>query len=326
MPRKPAPAAEVLDAVVSPTAAAAATGAVNALAAADDAVIRSAALFTNVGRIQTAHFMETVSARVMVETYLQCKSLLNEIKHLPYIAPNGERKHVSTLEEFCEVFLGRSARRLRQLADDYHLLGPDLYEQAEAIGFRARDYSALKALPAKQQEAVKEALADQDGKRAKDLLQDLAEQYGREREAHGKTKKDVDAKEKLIKAKNEKIDELTTELAWQPSDESVARSLAEEAHLVALADATRELELAFNRLGAVVLDIRDTTENQMVAARAYQAIQYSAKSMRALYDEHEFHLQVGYDELVMQGEIEPAGDGMPEWLKPEVSPTTTAKG
>lgn len=321
MPRKPAtPAAEVLDAVVSPAAAAAASGAVNALAAADDAVIRASGLMQAVGRIQAAHFLETVSSRVMAETYQQILAHPNEINGLPYRDASGETKRVSSIDEFCQVFLGRSQRRLQQLAEQLHLLGPDLYEQAEAIGFRNRDYQALKALPAKQQEAIKEAIADKDGKRAKELLQELAEQHGREREAHAKTKKDVEAKDKLIKQKNEKIDELSTALAWQPSDESVANSQAEEAHLVALADATRALELAFNGLAVVVADIRDTTTNQIIAGRAFQAIQYSVKAMHALYETYQWDLGVSFDELDSQRHAAD-GDQMPDWMKPEFAPT-----
>lgn len=49
-----------------------------------------------------------------------------------------------------------------QLADNLNLLGPELYEQAEKIGFKARDYQALKALPSDEQEIVKQALEAQN--------------------------------------------------------------------------------------------------------------------------------------------------------------------
>jgi hypothetical protein len=87
------------------------------------------------------------------------------------------------LEEFCRVFLGKSYTRCFELAKNLELLGTDLYEAAEAIGFRARDYRALKALPADEQAIIQQAIQTQDREQVIELLQDMALKHKEERDA-----------------------------------------------------------------------------------------------------------------------------------------------
>lgn len=69
-----------------------------------------------------------------------------------------------------------------QLAYNLNLLGPELYEQAEKIGFKVRDYQALKALPSDEQEIVKQALEAQNKESAVDLMQEMALKHKKEKE------------------------------------------------------------------------------------------------------------------------------------------------
>jgi hypothetical protein len=89
---------------------------------------------------------------------------------------------VQDLDEFCRQFMGKSYRRCNELADNLHTLGPELYEQAQAVGFRSRDYRALKALPADDQAAVKAALEDGDKDTALTVLSQLVGRHQQARE------------------------------------------------------------------------------------------------------------------------------------------------
>lgn len=135
-----------------------------------------------VGRMQMGVFMATVADRVVSETFMQVKES-GSYKNLPYRDASGEWQHVSTLEEFCEQFMPHGYRRCRQLAENYRLLGPELYEQAEAIGFRQRDYNALKALPADDQAIVRQAVEAGKLDTAIELLEDMAAKHVAEKAA-----------------------------------------------------------------------------------------------------------------------------------------------
>lgn len=130
-------------------------------------------------RIRTADFFRTVADTVMAQTFCEMRRSRGYLG-LPYTDATGQLRAVEDLEEYCLEFLGKSYRRCVDLADNLHLLGPDLYEQAQSIGFKTKDYRALKALPADDQQAVKEALEEGD----KDLaLTVLSQLVGRHQEA-----------------------------------------------------------------------------------------------------------------------------------------------
>ena len=144
-------------------------------------------VFRDLGRIETATFYATVSDSLLAQTYQKIKKN-KTYKNIPYVDATGKTKHISSLEEFCEIKLGKSARRLQQLSQNLRTLGPDLYESAEKIGFRAKDYRALKALPPEEQEVVKTAIASESKDEVIDILQDMAARHQAEKEAARKEK------------------------------------------------------------------------------------------------------------------------------------------
>jgi hypothetical protein len=133
------------------------------------------------GRVQSALVAATVSERIIAESY-RAIAESKGYEGVPYTDAGGSRKHVSSLDEFCDVFFGKGARRCRQLAANLDTLGADLYEAAEKIGLGQRDYNALRALPEADQGVVKAALAEGSDKSAViDLLNELAERLAQAR-------------------------------------------------------------------------------------------------------------------------------------------------
>lgn len=159
-------------------------------------------------RIETALFYETVSQKVAVESYLELKKT-KAYRALTYRDADGKAKNISSLDEFCERFLRQSQRRVQQLADNYHTIGADLFETAEQIGFRQKDYRALKALPADDQETIKQAMQTDDRDQILDLMQELAARHASEKAAltaeATDAKETAEARDQVVKAKEAKI-------------------------------------------------------------------------------------------------------------------------
>lgn len=184
----------------------------------EQAVMDSAEIFQMAGRIQMADFVATVAEKSIAEFYIKIKESKG-YKGLPYRDADGKTATVATLDEFCEVFLKRSARRCRELESNYHLIGADLYETSEQLGLGQRDYNAIKALPEDHQQLVIQAIAQADSREAVvSLVEELANRNAVERKklADEKSsleqkvsdlKADAEAHEQIIGDKNRKLDE-----------------------------------------------------------------------------------------------------------------------
>lgn len=175
-PRRETPQAPQLPAETEERIAQAAVAA-DARAISHQVITNTMPLMQAVGRIHTAHFFASVSDRLIAETYKKIKESKTYIG-VPYTDAAGEAKHVSSLDEFAEAFLGKSARRCQQLVQNLELLGGELFDTAEQVGFRQRDYQALRALPEDDQEAVRLALETGDRDEVMGTLTDLV---GRQR-------------------------------------------------------------------------------------------------------------------------------------------------
>jgi hypothetical protein len=270
----------------------------NQMAAANTVILDSFDAIKAIGRIEMAEFFATVAEKVIAETFIAVKQT-KQYKGLPYRKPNGEVATVATLEEFCEAYLHKSQRRCQELAANYHLLGPDLYEKAETIGLRQRDYNALKALPAADQEIVKQAIEAEDRSRVIDLMQEMAIKHGKEKEAaqteiEAKDKQiadlkgDLDAKAKLIAAKNEKIDELATKLERKQDEPPLLTTIKyiDDLHHETMAIATRIQASLVARFTAVIEAHGDegNAHARLLVAQSLGQIVSAARTVAAEFD------------------------------------------
>ena len=147
----------------------------------------------DLGRIEAMDFVATVATHLMVTTY---ESVMKS-KSWKYLRnpKSGDGSPYSSLEEFCEVKLGRSYRRLRELLANKKSLGQEAFEQAEQIGLRQSDYNVIKALPAPKQEIIKEALTEGASKEeVQRALRELAAADQKEIEALQEKLEDADAR------------------------------------------------------------------------------------------------------------------------------------
>jgi chromosome segregation ATPase len=150
------------------------------------------------------------------------------------------------LEEFCRFKLGKSYSRLHELSQNMELLGSDLYESAERIGFRAKDYRALKALPEAEQAIVKQAIESESREEVLAILEDMAAKHQAEREAAKRREEDLtadyDARGKLLEDKADRLEKTETELFRL---KSLPKDADQELRLAREAEAVKALENAY---------------------------------------------------------------------------------
>lgn len=174
------------------------------------------AIGIDVGRIEALDFVATVATTSMLAVYEKVKK--SRGWRFVRNPESGDGSHFQSLDEFCKVKLGRSYRRMRELAANHRVLGQDAFEQAERLGLRQVDHNAMRALPAPEQELVRQAIEEAESRdEVLDLLQQLATRTGQQKEALEaevqSLKDDATASERLIENKNKRIDTLEREVA-----------------------------------------------------------------------------------------------------------------
>lgn len=166
------------------------------------------------GQIESAQFSARVQEKVIVEIFIRLKK--NKAYRAIKIRDEaGNLRGCADLEEFCTRFLGASYRKVKELADNYHLIGPDLYDQAEKIGFRREDYRAFKALPSDDQDLIRQALEADDRDQVIDLLQEMAARHASEKVAlqaeAAEAKDTAEARDQVVRKKEQRLNELEEE-------------------------------------------------------------------------------------------------------------------
>ena len=127
----------------------------------------------DLGRIEAMDFVATVANSAIIAIYENVKKskgwrLLRDPRF-------GDGRQFQSLDDFCEVKLGKSYKRLRELTLNRNTLGQEAFEQAERLGLHQRDYNAIKALPAPDQELVRRAVDEATTReQVLDVLHDLA--------------------------------------------------------------------------------------------------------------------------------------------------------
>jgi TorA maturation chaperone TorD len=210
----------------------------NTASAIDQAVMDAEEVFRDLGRLDATLFYSTVADSMLVQIFQRIKKS-KAYKNIPIRDESGNIRPSKNLEEFCRVKLGKSYTRLFELSQNLRTLGPDLYESAERIGFRAKDYRALKALPAEEQAVVKQAIESESKDEVLGILQDMAARHQAEREAAKKEKDDLaadlEARGKLLEVKAERLERTEEELyklKSLPPDADLELKLAREEEAV----------------------------------------------------------------------------------------------
>lgn len=281
----------------------------NTMAAVDTAVMDAAEVYKALGRIEAAAFFARIGNISAAQFAVQVRDG-KKYKGLPYKSAEGKTEHISTFDEFCEVFLGKTGRYVRELVNNLHTLGPDLYEAAEVTGFRAKDYAALKALPQDEQEIVKTALAAESKEQVLEILEDLAARHQSERQANKKQaedlKADLDARDKLLADRSEKLDKVSLDLeklkSLPPNKREVLRLEQEQAAAKKLTAAVVEAQAAIHALLAQLAEIKAAEVSAYTKEHADQTASWFCQQVQFSLQEN--GIQADMAEIVL-----------PEWMR-----------
>jgi len=284
----------------------------NSAAVADQAVLNAEDVYKAIGRIEGIEFTRRVGEVAIAQIFTEVRSS-KQYKGMPYKDSDGVTRHVGTFEEFCKVKLGKSYNRCLELSQNLHTLGSDLYESAERIGFRAKDYRALKALPPEEQEVVKQAIASESREQVLDILQDMAARHASEKAAAKKEaadlKADMEAKDKVLQAKQQRLDKAETDLAKL---KSLPKNADTELRLEREAEAVKKLNglhiETLAKFKEFLAQIETVTETEGISAHtasyAMQVAQVLCEDIGAALAEQ--GVPVDFADIVQ-----------PEWLRDE---------
>lgn len=140
------------------------------LMVAQGAINEALELGKQLGHIEVASFFGNISDSMLLSVYRKLK----ESKAWKNIR-NEQGEIFPTLDDLCKAKLGYSARRLEQVIGNRVTLGDETFQQAEQLGLRQKDYNAIKALPASDQELVRRAVEEASTReQVLDVLHDLA--------------------------------------------------------------------------------------------------------------------------------------------------------
>lgn len=182
----------------------------------------------DLGRLEALDFVVTVTSTAILQIYENVKK--SKAWRLLRNPKNGHGAHFESLEEFCEVKLGKSHERLRKIVANRNAIGQDAFEQAERLGLHQRDYNAIKSLPAPDQELVRRAVEDATSREdVLDLLQELAARHVQVKAELNaeveEVKKELAAKVKrldVVNRQKEAAEEKAARIAVMPPNEALA--------------------------------------------------------------------------------------------------------
>lgn len=228
----PAPSPEVLPAVAQ------------RIEAAQDAALTAHetdevfAAGVDIGRLEALDFVVTVTSSALVSIYENVKK--TKAWRLLRNPKSGHGAHFESLEEFCEVKLGKSYERMRKIAANRNLIGQQAFEQAERIGLRQVDYKAIRALPAPEQELVRRAVEESASRdEVLGLLQELAARSAqKEQELRAQVRQEqqeraaTEQRLSVVRQQKEQAEEKAALIATLPPDE-LLQKLRQEAACVA---------------------------------------------------------------------------------------------
>lgn len=286
-PAAPAPAPEVLPAVASRIEAAQDA----ALTAAETDDVFAAGI--DVGRLEALDFVATVATSALLSIFENVKKS-KAWKHLRH-PQSGDGRHFSSLEEFCEIKLGKSYRRFRELAANRNLIGQQAFEQAERIGLRQVDYKAIRALPAPEQELVRRAVEESASRgEVIDLLQELAARSAqKEQELLAQVRQEqqeraaTEQRLSVVRRQKEQAEEKAALIATLPPDEKLQQLRQEAAALAAQAEGLvlGSLRQALLALDAHVgCDGESATGSAAFMAGLLAQVQAQLDALRAEFD------------------------------------------
>lgn len=189
------------------------------------------------GQAQFAEFVEKLTTVGRIKIWAHLKES-KKYKGLPVFDINGNCRHVGTWEEFC-LSQGKSRSTVDEEIQNLNTFGEDFLETSQRMSLGYRDLRKLRKLDTADREIIinGESVKTEDRESLIDLIEEMSAKHSKDKEALTKKvsdlNSDVEAKEQIIKSKDEKLNQMDTELTKLKSPAQIKKRAESEPQLIA---------------------------------------------------------------------------------------------
>jgi len=281
-------------------------------------------LSEKLGAIKATSFIKKLVTVTEIKLISEIKET-KQYKGLKVIDDSGKVVTVTTWEYFCK-YIGMSCEKVDEDIRNLGVFGEDFLETSQRIGLGYRDLRKLRKLDDADREVIinGESVKTEDRESLIDLIEEMSAKHRKEKDAlesaNKELKADKDALETVLQKKDEKVNQLDTQVTKLSSPAEIRRraeSEPQELEKAALETLSTESILfltAFNRYTNALGGVMDIAESKDLP-QLFECVDESliATCQRFAHFVQRLGTQVSFEEILS-----------PSWMFPEVADTDTA--
>lgn len=281
-------------------------------------------LSEQVGALKATGFFKKVSTVTEIKLIAEIKES-KKYKGLKLIDHNGKYVTCSTFQDFCGA-VGYSYEKINQDIQNLSAFGEDFLETSQRMGLGYRDLRKLRKLDDADREVIieGEAVKAEDRESLIDLIEEMSAKHRKQKDAleteNKELKADKDALETILQKKDEKVNQLDTQVTKLTSPAEIQRRAEsepqelEKAALETLGTESILFLTAFNRYINALGGVMDIAESKDLP-QLFERVDESIVAVCQRYAQYVQRLgtQVSFEEILN-----------PSWMFPETADTDTS--
>ena len=281
-------------------------------------------LSEKIGALKATAFFKKLVTVTEIKLIAEIKET-KQYKGLSIIGTNGEPVTVTTFEGFCN-YLGHSYEKINQDIQNLSAFGEDFLETSQRMSLGYRDLRKLRKLDDADREVIieGEAVKAEDRESLIDLIEEMSAKHRKQKDAleteNKELKADKDALETILQKKDEKVNQLDTQVTKLTSPAEIQRRAEsepqelEKAALETLGTESILFLTAFNRYINALGGVMDIAENKDLP-QLFECVDESIVAVCQRYAQYVQRLgtQVSFEEILN-----------PSWMFPETADTDTS--
>jgi hypothetical protein len=179
---------------------------------AQQAAAESFELGTALGTAMTAAMLEKMCAAARIRAFEEARKS-KAYKNFPVQFPSGKCAVAHNIHEFCQVVFGQSYRVLAEESHSLARLGEDVYSIVKQLNLPRANVRLLLELPEDEREELQSAIGAADGDKSEvaSIIHDLVDKLTVERKRVADAQKTIEAKDSVLKIKEQRISALEEE-------------------------------------------------------------------------------------------------------------------
>ena len=281
-------------------------------------------LSEQVGALKATGFFKKVSTVTEIKLIAEIKES-KKYKGLKLIDHNGKYVTCSTFQDFCGA-IGYSYEKINQDIQNLSAFGEDFLETSQRMGLGYRDLRKLRKLDDADREVIieGEAVKAEDRESLIDLIEEMSAKHRKQKDAleteNKELKADKDALETILQKKDEKVNQLDTQVTKLTSPAEIQRRAEsepqelEKAALETLGTESILFLTAFNRYINALGGVMDIAENKDLP-QLFERVDESIVAVCQRYAQYVQRLgtEVSFEEILN-----------PSWMFPETADIDTS--